>query len=221
MRAAAPAVSLPSLDDLVSAHIQYGLPAGPEEVPQTLYATHPAHRERLALLLDRLAGSEPTPGGISPPSGDAILHLALKSGQTLSVRHAYHCSNDPNEKTPVQTCTGAPGEIILQMGSDQAVRLRNRAMSEWLSEGWREEFPLGPSPPMVRETALEIAGAVDPTAAWKATFQEEYPVETREGTRVRPAWVVEAESPAGSKTRLVIDAHTGEILLQGHLEALP
>ncbi len=211
----------PALSDLISAHVKYGMPVAPDEVPQTLYATHPRQQVRLALLLDRLAGSEISSGDLSPPSRDAILHLALRNGQTLSVRQAYNCSTSPNDTAPVQICKGAPGEIIIQMGSDRARRLRNPAMSEYLSDGWRDDFPSGPAQPMDRETALEIALQRDLHAGWKATFQEEYPVETKEETTVRPVWVVEAESPAGSKTRLVIDALTGEVLLQGHLEALP
>lgn len=215
-----PAEWVPSLAEVATIHLSPGQPVPLEEAPQPLYATHPRHRESIAFLLDRLSEARLAPGEISPPSRAPALQIALKEGQAVSARLAYDCTPFTSETGHGYICRQAPGELILHTRQGREVRIANPRMALWLMSGWREDIPVGPAQDIPKETALEIARNLDAKAPWQATFYKEYPVESKGDTQVRRAWLLEAEYPSGSKTRLVIDAHTGEVLRIGHLESL-
>lgn len=215
-----PAEWVPAIQEVVTVHLSLGLPVPLEEAPQPLYTSHPHHRATIAFLLDMLADAHLAPGEISPPSRAPTLQVALQSGASASARLAYDCTPFTSETGHGYTCRQAPGEVILRTLQGREVRMANPRLAFWLTEGWKADIHRGPTPDMDKETALEIARQVDPKAAWQATFYEEYPVESKGGTEVRRAWLVEAERPTGSKTRLVIDALSGEVLRLVQLESL-
>lgn len=215
-----PAEWVPAIQEVVTLHLSLGLPVPLEEAPQPLYTSHPHHRATIAYLLDVLADAHLAPGEISMPSRAPTLQVALQNGASVSARLAYDCTPFTSETGHGYTCRQAPGEVILRTLQDREVRLANPRLANWLTEGWKTDIHRGPVEDLDKETALEIARRVDPKAKWQATFYAEYPVESKGGTLVRRAWLVEAEHASGSKTRLVIDAQSGEVLRMGQLESL-
>ncbi|MFZ5817003.1 MAG: hypothetical protein ACOY93_17205 [Bacillota bacterium] len=211
---------VPELKEVATLHLSLGMPVPLEEAPLPLHATHPRHRERIALLLDMLSDARLVPGEISLPARAPSLQIALTDGTTVSARLAYDCTPFTSETGHGYTCRQAAGELILHTRQGREVRVANPRTARWLTGGWREDIPVGRAPDMDKETALEIARQTDARAAWRATFYEEYPVEGKGGITVHRAWVLEAEFPSGSKTRLVIDAQTGGVLRVAQLEAL-
>lgn len=211
---------VPGLEEVATLHLSLGLPVPLEKAPQPLYASHPHHRLTVALLLDMLADARLAPGEISLPSRAPTLQVAMRDGTSVSARLAYDCTPFTSETGHGYTCRQAPGEVILHTRQGREVRTANRRLALWLSEGWQADVPVGPAADMEKETALDIARKVDAKARWTATFYKEYPVEGKGGTQVRRAWLMEAEHPTGSKTRLVVDAQSGEVLRLGQLEAL-
>jgi hypothetical protein len=211
---------VPALNEVATLHLSPGAPVTLEQAPQVLHATHPQHRVTIAYLLDLLASSRLGAGEISPLFRAPSLQFALQGGPVVSARVAYNCTPFTSEAGHGYTCRQAPDELILQTRQGREVRIANPRLFAWLSGGWRADIPVGPAPDMEKEMALAIAREMDPVAPWRATFFAEYPVEGKGGTEVRRAWVVEAEYPTGNKTRIVIDAQTGERLRVGQLESL-
>lgn len=215
-----PADWLASLEQVATVHLHLGLPVPKEKVPQPLYATHPLHRITIAHLLDLLSQSRLAPDDGSMPARSASLQWALKKGGSLAVRPAHDCTPVAGEAKPGYICRQVPGELILHSAQGREVRISNPALAAWISAGWEADIPVGTLPDMEKELALAMARQADPKATWRATFFAEYPVEGKGGTEIHRAWMVEAEYPSGSKTRMVIDAQTGQIIRLGQLEAL-
>lgn len=215
-----PAEWVPKVEEVVTVHLSLGMPVPLEEAPQPLYTTHPYHRATIAYLLDMLADARLAAGEISLPSRAPALQVALRNGASVSARLAYDCTPFTSETGHGYTCRQAPGEVILRTLQGREVRVANPGLAHWLTTQWKDDIHRGTAPDLDKETALQIARETDPKAAWQAIFYEEYPVESKGGTLVRRAWLVEAEHPTGNKTRLVIDALSGEVLRKMQLESL-
>lgn len=211
---------VPQLAEVTSVRLGFPVPTPPAESPLPLYATHPAHRPMIALVLDLLADSRLAAGEITPSRKGTALMIALRSGRPVSVHPAQDCQKLARETGHGYTCRPSPDQLILLTREGRPVRLHNPRMAEWLRSGWKADQPVGEPTDMDRETAVALAREQSRLPEWQASFVEEYPVERLGETEVRRAWVLEAELPAGQKIRLVLDARTGEVLRLVQLEAM-
>ncbi|MFB5085182.1 hypothetical protein [Symbiobacterium thermophilum] len=212
---------IPPLPAVAGFRLVLSPPAGPGGAPQPLYATHPDHRPVIALVLDRLVGSRLTAGPAEPSAAGGVLHVALRRGGRLAVEPAGECPDAAGPGERGYVCPPSPSDVVLRLSDGRAVRVRNPWMAGWLQEGWRAHLPVGAPQLLDRDAAVALAREQSGLPAWQARFVDAYPVERSGGTEVRPAWLLEAELPAGQRIRLVLDAQTGEVLRLVQLEALP
>ena len=209
---------VPPIAAVAGLRLSVSLP--PEATPQPLHATHLDHRPVIALILDRLADSRPAAGAATPSPGGGVLHIALWRGAPLAVHPAGDCPDRPGEAGAGYVCPPSPTDVVLRRGDNLRVRLHNPWMAAWLQGGWRAHFPVGEPRLLDREGAVALAREQSRLPDWQARFVDAYPVERSGGTEVRPAWLLEAELPAGQRIRLILDARTGEVLRLVQQEAL-
>ncbi len=215
-----PADWIPPLQAVAGLRLGLSVPAGPEGAPLPLHATHLDHRPVIALLLDRLAASRLAAGAATPSPGGGVLHIALRSGAPLAVHPAGNCPEPPGGTGHGFVCPPSETDVILRLGDGRAVRLHNPWMAAWLQAGWRAHVPVGEPRLLDRAAAIALAREQSRLPMWQASFVDAYPVERLGETEVRPAWLLEAELPAGQRIRLVLDARTGEVLRLVQQEAL-
>lgn len=211
---------IPPLPTVAGLRLALGSPAGPGGSPQPLFATHPDHRPVIALILDRLAASRLASGPAVPSAAGGVLHVALRRGGQMAVEPAGDCAEAAGQAEHGYVCPPSPTDVILRLSDGRTVRVRNPWMAGWLQEGWRAHLPAGQPRLLDREAAVALAREQSGLPQWQARFVDAYPVERSGGTEVRPAWLLEAELPAGQRIRLVLDAQTGEVLRLVQLEAL-